>query len=179
MPTTITNPILTIYPLFFFSKTEYLEISENFWAGDIPDVFSDYENLEYFAIAGNEAITGSIPETLFLVDTIRFIYMQECPGLEGTIPNSFSDPPDLRDLYLYSTQISGNVPSVPGGKLEKLNEFLIHDTQLSGAMPSSVCGLREEHILDDLWADCGGPKPKIQCSFPDCCNRCFEGGVSS
>ena len=98
---------------------EYLELSDNFWSGDIPDVFGDYEELEYFSVAGSDALTGSIPESIFLIDTIRFIYMQQCPGLGGTIPNSYVNPPDLRDLYLYSTKISGNVPPVPAGKLEK------------------------------------------------------------
>lgn len=139
-------------------------------------MFGDYEELEYFSVAGSDALTGSIPESIFLIDTIRFIYMQQCPGLEGTIPNSYVNPPDLRDLYLYSTKISGNVPPVPAGKLEKLNEFLIYDTQLTGVMPESLCGLRDEFILDDLWSDCGGSSPEIECSFPDCCNRCFEGG---
>jgi hypothetical protein len=82
----------------------------------------------------------------------------------------------LRDLYLDGNRITGTVPSIRTGQLEFLNEFLLHRTSITGTMPDSVCNLRKDFILDDLWTDCGGESPEIECDFPDCCNRCFEGG---
>jgi hypothetical protein len=152
-----------------------LKLAENFWKDSIPDVFGNYEALEFFDISGNEAITGNLPSSIFEIPTLKFVYMHQCLNLGGTIPNSFSDPSELRDLYLHTTKIGGTVPAVGNGKLLKLNEFLIQDTAIRGNMPNSVCALRSDGILDDLWSDCGGPTPEIQCSFPNCCNRCFEG----
>jgi hypothetical protein len=88
-------------------------------------------------------------------------------------------PPILRDLYLDGNELTGTVPSIKSGELELLNEFLLQGNKLVGVMPSSVCNLRDEFILDDLFSDCGGEDPEFICDFPDCCNRCFNGEESS
>ena len=104
--------------------------------------------------------------------------MANC-SLTGTIPRRYSDPPILRDLYLNGNELTGTIPSIGSGDLEQLNEFLVQDNNLIGPMPSSVCNLRDNFILDDLFADCGGEDPPIICDFPDCCNRCYNGDESS
>jgi hypothetical protein len=123
-------------------------------------------------------VTGSIPRSIFSIPTIRLIYMSNCT-LSGRIPFEFSDPPILRDLYLDGNLLTGEVPSIGPGQLEQLNEFLLQKNRLDGSMPQSVCDLRVDFILDDLWTDCGGETPEIDCDFPDCCNRCFEGEPTS
>jgi Leucine-rich repeat (LRR) protein len=152
-------------------------LNENFWRSEIPDVFQDYEALDFFDIS-NTMVFGSLPSTLFSIPTLRVAYFSNC-SLTGTIPSSYSDSPLLRDLFLDGNRLTGEVPSVPAGKLTNLNELLLHRTQLTGTMPESVCDLRKNSILDDLWSDCGGSDPEIECDFPSCCNRCFEGGASS
>lgn len=159
--------------------TEYLKLGENFWTGRIPNIFGTFQSLEFFDVAGNEGLTGDIPLSVFSVPTIRYIYMHECPNLGGSIPSAIQRANELRDLYLYSTNIGGTVPSIQPGKLEKLNEFLIHNTRITGSMPASICSLRDNGILDDLWSDCGGSSPEIKCDFPNCCNRCFEGVLAT
>jgi len=161
------------------TNLQYLKLGENFWTGTVPNVFGNYEALEFFDIAGNEAIKGDIPDSVFSIPTIRFVYMHECPNLGGTIPSSFQNAAQLRDLYLYSTNIGGTIPTIDEGRLQQLNEFLIYDTRITGSMPDSVCDLRDNGILDDLWSDCGGSSPEIKCDFPDCCNRCFEGTIAT
>jgi len=47
---------------------------------------------------------------------------------------------------------------------------------LTGSVPESICDLRDEGKLRVLFSDCGGADPEIECKFPTCCNRCFEGG---
>eukprot|EP00526_Cylindrotheca_closterium_P005942 CAMPEP_0113627582 /NCGR_PEP_ID=MMETSP0017_2-20120614/14288_1 /TAXON_ID=2856 /ORGANISM="Cylindrotheca closterium" /LENGTH=569 /DNA_ID=CAMNT_0000537849 /DNA_START=5 /DNA_END=1714 /DNA_ORIENTATION=- /assembly_acc=CAM_ASM_000147 len=161
------------------TNLQYLKLGDNFWTGRVPNIFGDYEALEYFDLSGNEALSGDIPASVFSVPTIRFVYMHECPGLGGTIPSSFQNAGELRDLYLYSTDVGGTIPTISSNKLLELNEFLIQDTRITGSMPESVCALRTDGVLDDLWSDCGGSSPEIQCDFPDCCNRCFEGTVAT
>jgi len=154
------------------TSLETLRLDNNFWVGTIPDVFQYFENLEFFDISNN-LLTGSIPTTLFSIPAIRLVYMSNC-SLSGAIPEEYANPPLLRDLWLDGNGITGTVPSISSGKLENLNELLLHDNFVSGSMPESICDLRFEDFLDDLWSDCGGLNPKIACDFPNCCNRCFE-----
>ena len=148
-------------------------LNQNFWTGSIPNVFSNYQKLDYFDIS-NTLLSGNIPSSLFSIPTIRLIYLSNST-ITGTIPSQYSNPPLLRDLYLDGNPLSGTVPPIRDGQLQFLNEFLVHRTELSGRMPVSICDLRTNNILDDLWSDCGGNNPEIECDFPDCCNRCFEG----
>merc|ERR1719343_323157 len=104
--------------------------------------------------------------------------MSNC-SLSGSIPRQYANPPELRDLYLDSNNITGKVPPIRSGQLEKLSEFLLQDNGISGTMPKSICDLRSNFILDDLWTDCGGASPEIECEFPECCNRCFESESST
>lgn len=134
-------------------------------------MFENYDRLDFFDVSNNQ-LTGSIPSTIFSIPTIRFIYMSNCE-LSGRIPRDYRDPPLLRDLYLDSNRLTGTVPSIRSGDLERLNEFLLQGNRLVGTMPSSVCNLRTEFILDDLFSDCGGNDPDFLCDFPECCNRCF------
>ncbi len=158
-------------------KTVTLRLNNNFWVGQIPDVFEDYSKLDYFDVSNN-MVTGTIPRTLFSIPTIRLIYMSNCT-LSGRIPPEFADPPILRDLYLDGNRLTGTIPRINSGQLERLNELLLQDNRITGTMPSSICDLRSEFVLDDLWTDCGGSNPEIECDFPDCCNRCFEGESSA
>jgi hypothetical protein len=132
--------------------------------------------MDYFD-ASNNLFFGTIPETIFDVTSLRFLYMSN-NTLSGTIPPEFSRPSFLRDLYLDGNGLVGTVPEVPPGELQELNEFLVHFNFLSGTMPASVCDLKTNNggELEDLFSDCGGQSPEIDCDFPGCCNRCFEGG---
>ena len=154
-----------------------LRLNDNFWAGTVPDVFENYRQLDYFDIS-NTMLAGTIPKSIFSIPTLRLAYLSNC-NLDGTIPPNYADPPELRDLYLDGNNITGTIPPIVTGQLEKLSEFLLQDTGISGSMPDSICSLRSQFILDDLWTDCSGELPEIECDFPECCNRCFEAGTMS
>lgn len=150
-------------------------VHTNFLSGEIPNVFNNLNQLD-FLDASNNLFFGTIPETVFSLPSIRLIYLSN-NTLSGTIPPGFSQPPSLRDLYLDGNGLIGTIPPIVPGQLLDLNEFLVQFNFLSGSMPSEICDLRSnEGNLDDLFADCGGSNPEIQCSYPQCCNRCYEGG---
>mmetsp|Transcript_18029 Transcript_18029/g.31623 ORF Transcript_18029/g.31623 Transcript_18029/m.31623 type:complete len:629 (-) Transcript_18029:121-2007(-) len=148
-------------------------VRNNFFSGEIPNVFENYEQLDFFDVS-NANFFGSIPETLFGVSTLRIAYLSN-NSLSGTIPSEYSSPPLLRDLFLDGNGLIGTVPEVSGGQLQELTELLVQFNFLTGTMPVSVCSLRNGQ-LEDLFSDCGGSSPEIECEFPGCCNRCFEGG---
>jgi hypothetical protein len=152
---------------------ESLVVNNNFLSGTVPDVFEEYEQLEFFDIS-NANFEGSIPESIFAISTLRIAYLSN-NSLTGTIPSGFSNAPKLRDLFLDGNGLTGTVPPISDGQLQQLTEFLVQFNSLSGSMPPSICDLRSGQ-LEDIFADCGGSDPEIECEFPTCCNRCFEGG---
>lgn len=158
----------------YFILTENLIINNNFLTEQIPDVFQNLKSLD-FLDAANNLFFGTIPETIFDVTSLQFLYLSN-NTLSGSIPTAFSRPSLLRDLYLDGNGLVGTVPEISSGELQQLNEFLVHFNFLSGSMPASLCSLRSSGDLEDLFADCGGQAPEIECDFPACCNRCFEGG---
>jgi hypothetical protein len=152
---------------------ESLVVNNNFLSGTVPNVFENYEQLEFFDIS-NANFEGSIPDTIFAISTLRIAYLSN-NSLTGTIPADFADAAKLRDLFLDGNGLTGTVPPITDGQLPQLTEFLVQFNSLSGSMPDSICNLRSGQ-LEDLFSDCGGPTPEIECEFPQCCNRCFEGG---
>jgi hypothetical protein len=159
----------------FFDPVENLILDNNFLSEQIPDVFANYQQLDFFDVS-NAGLSGTIPESLFAVSTLRIAYLSN-NTIGGTIPAVIADPPLLKDLYLDGNGLTGTVPDVQPNQLTNLNEFLLQFNFLTGSMPESICALRgNAGDLDDLFSDCGGLNPEILCDYPECCNRCFEGG---
>jgi hypothetical protein len=159
--------------LFAYIFTENFIINNNWFSGAIPNVFQGFDRLDFLDLSSNR-LDGSIPDTIFQIPSLRIVYLSN-NTLTGTIPSEYSTPSLLRDLYLDGNRLTGTIPPVSSGQLQDLNEFLVQNNFLSGSMPQSVCELRGENgDLDDLFSDCGGQNPRILCSFPACCNRCFE-----
>lgn len=129
-----------------------------------------------FVDVANNFFSGTIPQSVFEAPEIRLIYFSN-NTLTGTIPSDFSRPTLLRDLYLDGNGLTGTVPAIATGELQDLNELLLHFNFLSGSMPASICDLvGNGGDLENLFADCGGANPEIECQFNVCCTRCFEGG---
>ena len=137
-------------------------------------MFSASSTLEFLDLSNNVFLNGFLPSTLFDVPTIRIIYIANC-SITGPMPANFGSPPLLRDLFLDGNDLTGTLPEIAAGQLLMLNEFLLQDNLLVGSVPASVCALRNNMTgnLEDLWTDCLGSPPQIECDFPTCCNRCF------
>lgn len=138
-------------------------------------MFDGFERLD-FIDASNANFGGTLPESLFSVETLRIAYLSN-NNIAGTVPVEFANPPLLRDLFLDGNGLTGKVPEIASGQLSELTELLFQFNFLTGSMPASICDLRSIS-LENLFSDCGGSDPEIECDFPGCCNRCFEGATS-
>jgi hypothetical protein len=115
---------------------------------------------------------GLLPPSLFDVPTLRIVYLFD-NSFQGTLPTNYANPPALRDLWLHNNELNGPIPVIGAGQLLQLSEFLLQGNELTGPMPASVCSLRTNGVLDDLFADCNPPEgPEVICSRT-CCNMCF------
>lgn len=156
------------------STIEQFIINSNFFQGTLPDVFDAFDRLETIDVISN-SLTGTIPASIFDVPTLRLVYLSN-NTFTGKIPDTYSSPPLLRDLYLDGNGLTGTIPPLlQPTDLPDLNELLLQNNFLTGSVPTSICNLRGDGGgLDDLFVDCAGDSPRVQCNFPTCCNRCFE-----
>jgi hypothetical protein len=162
-------PALTISTFYLPFVTVNLLLSGNNFTGQIRDSFDMWKRLDFADFAENQ-FTGNIPASLFNIPTIRIVYLSD-NNLEGPIPENYGNARRLKDLYLNGNRLSGQIPPISMGQLPALTEFLLQENELTGIMPASICAIRPlGGILDDLWTDCLGPNPEVQC---DCCSQCF------
>jgi hypothetical protein len=118
--------------------------------------------------------TGPMPDTLFENTNLTRVYLDN-NALNGTIPSNYANPPGLQELFINNNMLTGTIPAVTETQFASLLEFTLQYNDLTGSMPNGICQLRESGVLGSLFSDCGGQSPEIQCDFPDCCNRCFQG----
>ena len=149
-----------------------LLLNDNNLSGTIRDGFGSFRSLDFVDFSANQ-LTGTIPTTLFNIRDLRFLYLSN-NKLEGALPENWGNAVLLRDFFVDNNNLSGSVPEIPQGAFTRLTELLLNGNMFTGEMPGSICQLRSSAILEDLWADCGGTPPEVQCALPSCCTFCFE-----
>ena len=112
-------------------------------------------------------LVGFLPEEIKWLSTLESLDMQN-NHLAGPVPNALGDLDELRYLSLDGNNFSGTIPDV-FTSLTNLERVYLNFNEFNGAMPSSLCYLREEGVLEDLWSDCGGYP--ITCT---CCTVCCD-----
>jgi Leucine-rich repeat (LRR) protein len=157
----------------FLSSLKFLTLGDTMLNGAIPNVFTLMEGLETIDL-GNNMHTGIIPDSLFFLPLVSRVYLQG-NDLTGVIPESWSNPPNMIDLFLNDNLLTGSIPTIDDGEFANLQELTLQYNSLTGAVPEPLCALRADDGLARLFTDCGGDEPEVDCLFPTCCNRCFEG----
>mmetsp|Transcript_31160 Transcript_31160/g.46734 ORF Transcript_31160/g.46734 Transcript_31160/m.46734 type:complete len:408 (-) Transcript_31160:185-1408(-) len=112
-------------------------------------------------------LVGFLPEEIKWLSTLESLDMQN-NHLAGPVPSALGDLDELRYLSLDGNNFSGSIPDVFTG-LTNLERVYLNFNEFNGVMPSSLCFLREEGVLEDLWSDCGGYP--ITCT---CCTVCCD-----
>jgi len=151
--------------------TVFFLLANNTFNGDFPNVFTGFSSLEFFDI-NNNSFTGGFPDSIFdSPESLTIVYVRD-NNFSGELPASYGTATQMRDFYVSGNDFTGTVPPIEDGQLPELNEFLLDDNEFTGVMPESICALRTNGTLEDLWADCR-PPAEIECDLPDCCTRCF------
>ena len=117
--------------------------------------------------------TGSLPSSIFDLQNLRFLYLSN-NQFGSTLPENWGNAAMLRDIFLDNNSLEGTVPEISPGDFSRLTELLLNGNQITGSMAASVCELRTSALLEDLWTDCAGSPPEIQCPLPSCCTFCFQ-----
>ncbi|GJX60596.1 leucine-rich repeat-containing protein, partial [Tanacetum coccineum] len=164
----ISSDILT--PLFHIRSLERLDISINYFEGEIPgDGFGNLTKLLHLNMRGNN-FNGSIPSQLFQLTNLRYLDMSGNnlegrlgpePGsfrklttlllsenrFEGPIPAQLFELESLQDLDLRYNKLGGGIsPEI--GRLTNLTFLGLRSNQFTGPIPSSMQNLSK---LEYLW----------------------------
>lgn len=112
-------------------------------------------------------LVGFIPEEIKWLSSLESLDIQN-NHLAGPIPAGLGELEELRYLSLDGNSFSGTIPDVFDNLLN-LERAYLNFNDVNGAMPPSLCTMREEGVLKDLWSDCGGYP--ITCT---CCTVCCD-----
>lgn len=112
-------------------------------------------------------LVGFIPAEIKWLDNLESLDIQN-NHLAGHIPDAIGELDELRYLSLDGNNFSGTIPDV-FHNLVHLERAYLNFNDFNGAMAPSLCLLREDGELEDLWSDCGGYP--ITCT---CCTVCCD-----
>ncbi|XP_068465640.1 probable LRR receptor-like serine/threonine-protein kinase At4g36180 isoform X1 [Phaseolus vulgaris] len=144
-----------------------LDVSNNFFSGQIPESFSNLTRLTRLGLSKN-SLTGTIPSSLSSLSNLQELYLDN-NNLQGPIPVTFNALTNLQRLEMQSNKLNGVVPSLsslkslyyldlsfnffgggfPSALPESLIQISMRNNSLSGALePESLRSLNSLQVVD-------------------------------
>ncbi|KAK7309328.1 hypothetical protein RJT34_05960 [Clitoria ternatea] len=113
---------------------ETLDLSNNYFSGNIPDSLSNLTHLRRLSLSAN-SFSGELPSSLTSLSNLQDLYLDN-NKLIGTIPQSFNNLVNLNRLELQSNNLTGKIPDL--GNLKNLNYIDLSDNSFAGEFPASL-----------------------------------------
>ncbi|VEU33888.1 unnamed protein product [Pseudo-nitzschia multistriata] len=174
------------------SNLRYLAMDGNAYNSSLPIEITQLSNLEYL-YAGFSFLQDNL-EFVSSLPKIRELWVDDNPGLTGTIPPSIADAGSLASFSASNCELTGSIPTEMGS-MANMVQLWLNDNNLTGQIPSefgnivtlqilnlqgnelvgdvssSICSRRRPFgRLEELGADCDGA---IACD-EDCCTCCGD-----
>mmetsp|Transcript_13996 Transcript_13996/g.24348 ORF Transcript_13996/g.24348 Transcript_13996/m.24348 type:complete len:504 (-) Transcript_13996:164-1675(-) len=132
--------------VYDLTQLQWLEVSGNFLTGTLSSELSKLTDLEFLDFSLNE-FNGTVPAQLSKLSGLSSFFISDNPGIVGSIPEGFSNLPNLTFV-------------------------MVDGTGLTGSLDEAFCGAEREIPIEIVAADCLGDSAKVVCS---CCNFCCDG----
>ncbi|KAL7192999.1 hypothetical protein ACSBR2_024752 [Camellia fascicularis] len=111
-----------------------LDLSNNFFAGSIPDSFSNLTRLQTLSLSRN-SLSGSVPNSIGSLSTLEELYLDN-NYFQGTIPLSLNGLKNLKRLELQGNRLSSQFPDL--SQLTNLSFLDASDNSISGELPAHL-----------------------------------------
>ncbi|XP_040933780.1 receptor-like protein 53 [Gossypium hirsutum] len=155
------NNLYREIPLWFdsFPKLQYLSVSSNNLAGEIPsNMFDHLPRLQQLYLEGNK-LSGKIPLGLFKCKELEYISLAD-NRLEGILPKEIGNLTMLRNLYLDNNLFEGEIPSNMFDHLPRLQQLYLEGNKLSEKIPLGLFKCKELVFISLADNRLGGILPK-------------------
>ncbi|CAI9762764.1 unnamed protein product [Fraxinus pennsylvanica] len=143
--------------------TKHFHFRKNQLSGEIPSqLFNSDMTLKHLLLENN-LLTGNIPSTLGLVQTLEIVRLDK-NSLNGSVPPNLNNLTSVLELYLANNKLTGPLPNLTGMNLlyyvdlsnnsfaasyvpawfltlEKLTSLIMEDTRIQGPLPVSLFSL--------------------------------------
>ena len=121
-------------PTWNLPYLETLDVSNNYFSGNIPESLSNLTRLRRLGLSSN-SFSGEIPSSVGSLESLEELYLDN-NNLVGTIPASFNGLKSLKRLEVQSNKLDGYLPDL--GSLRNLYYFDASDNAVAGELPASL-----------------------------------------
>ena len=146
-----------------------------------PGFSYDREKGAASIVISNMGAKGTIPESLGdLGDILVSIFIQNEPGISGTIPDSFRKLVNLKDIYIRNTSMT-SLPDLFGEMKELETIAILYNSKMTGSLPESLhnCAkLQQVHFGSNMFT---GNVPASWSKLSEFCfvfENCLSGKLS-
>ncbi|KAF7849000.1 hypothetical protein BT93_L1351 [Corymbia citriodora subsp. variegata] len=162
---TVTGPSFSLC-----SRLQWLNISYNYFVGELPELSPGFANLRFLNLSFNNftgeipasygrlpalsalslysnLLNGTIPSFLGNLSELTLLEIGYNPFVQGPLPPEIGNLFRLERLWVAGSNLVGEIPSSIG-KLTSLKNFDLAYNMLSGKIPDAIAGLRSVEQIE-------------------------------
>lgn len=135
---------------------KWLDLSSNYFSGQIPPAFGQLSELEFLDLSSNK-FGYSIPKELGRLTNLRALNLSY-NSLVGGIPEELEGLVKLQDFQISGNKLNGSIPKWVGN-LTNLRFFTAYENFLEGEIPDNLGSVSELELLNLHSNQLEGPIP--------------------
>ncbi|XP_057988077.1 cuscuta receptor 1 isoform X3 [Hevea brasiliensis] len=130
----------------YLPRLRYMDLSSNGFNGSIPSSFGNMSLLRSLDLSNNK-LSGTIPKHLTMdCVSLREFYLSK-NQLQGSLKHAFCDCPKLVVLDLSHNNMTGSIPSGIG-RFSQLSYMILGHNNIEGEIPIQLCNLTQLSLID-------------------------------